>query len=199
MPKSESVRRADRRVDKTGRLNSGPQTQEEEQEFHDPETGKVVLKWRLVPRDEIRCRAKIRSADNPWRGNQCANTSIPGGTVCRYHGGTLPGVRKAAERRLMLAAEPAARKLIWMALYKKGIDDNDRIKALLAILDRAGISGKTTVEIEVKPWQAVLQKLYNSSADAEGRVIDGELVDGLEEGIDYELEEDAPDIEQQAG
>ena len=33
-------------------------------------------------------------------GARCKRTAIPGGTVCRYHGGSAPQVRRSAERRL---------------------------------------------------------------------------------------------------
>lgn len=43
-----------------------------------------------------RCTAHNR------RGTQCGRAPIPGGTVCRHHGGGAPAVKAAAERRLLL-------------------------------------------------------------------------------------------------
>jgi len=37
-------------------------------------------------------------------GQRCGNRPIPGGTVCRFHGGATPVIKAAAERRLALAA-----------------------------------------------------------------------------------------------
>lgn len=37
------------------------------------------------------------------RGEPCRMAPIPGGTVCRYHGGAAPQVKEAAERRLQEA------------------------------------------------------------------------------------------------
>jgi hypothetical protein len=48
----------------------------------------------LVEIDPTRCRATSR------QGRQCKQPPIPGGTVCRFHGGGAPQVRRAAEERL---------------------------------------------------------------------------------------------------
>lgn len=46
-----------------------------------------------LPNPKRQCRATSRA------GRQCRNTAIPGGAVCKYHGGAAPQVqRKAAER-----------------------------------------------------------------------------------------------------
>jgi hypothetical protein len=47
----------------------------------------------------VTCRAKAKST-----GKRCKLTAIPGGTVCRRHGGGAPQVRQAAARRLALSA-----------------------------------------------------------------------------------------------
>lgn len=45
------------------------------------------------------CSARVSRGDRP-----CRNRAIPGGTVCRYHGGGAPQVRAAAARRLAIQA-----------------------------------------------------------------------------------------------
>lgn len=53
-----------------------------------------------------RCKAHNR------QGQPCGQYAVPGATVCHYHGGSVPAVKRAAERRLALAAaeqEVAAR------------------------------------------------------------------------------------------
>lgn len=46
------------------------------------------------------------------QGTQCKLPAIPGGTVCRRHGGSAPNVKAAAERRLQLAeAQEACERL----------------------------------------------------------------------------------------
>lgn len=165
--------------------NGSPNSFEEEAWFYpNVEEGDLVTRerrWRPVPRDESRCRAIIKSKNNPWHGSQCARTHKKGMTVCATHGGSLPSVKAAAARRIALASEPAAEKLIHMALYKKDVMDADRLRALVQILDRAGVAGKTTIELEVKPWQKVLQRVYGTLRDGESSDLD------LEEGVDYEV------------
>lgn len=171
-----------RGLDSLGRRKAGSQSVLEVGTYHDDETGEEYEAERWVPREEIRCRAIARGRDNPWRGNRCARAAIKGGTVCRIHGGNLPGVKKAAQRRLAMAALPASQKLVWIALHKKGVADKDRIRALIEILDRAGVSGKTTIEVEVKPWEKVLRSIYaGMEGSGEEDVVD------LEEGEDYEI------------
>lgn len=174
-------------LDSLGRIKSSPQQGDEEelQYHHHPETGEVTEVWRRVPRDEVRCKARITSPHSEWRGNQCTKPRNKGMNVCSFHGGNLPNVKKAAARRLMLAAEPAAEKLVWIALYKGDVADKDRIRAIIEILDRAGIAGKTTVELEIKPWQQILQRVYGQLPDGSP---DNTLT--LEEGVDYVVEDD---------
>lgn len=50
----------------------------------------------------LRCQAHSKQ-----KGTQCGRTAIPGGTVCRYHGGKAPQVMAKAEERL-LAMQPKA-------------------------------------------------------------------------------------------
>lgn len=139
--------------------------EEELMTYTDQETGEVSQVWRPVPRDNIRCQAKIRGKGNPYKGNRCRKTVIKGGRVCKVHGGNLASVRKAAARRLALAALPASAELIYIALHKPGVQDKDRLRALIEILDRAGVAGKTTIELEVAPWQQILQQVYGSLPD----------------------------------
>lgn len=47
------------------------------------------------------------SARSKQKGTQCGRTAIPGGTVCRYHGGLAPQVQAAAQERLK-AMQPLA-------------------------------------------------------------------------------------------
>lgn len=178
-------------LDKLGRKKSGPQMggEEELQTHTDVETGVKTEVWRRVPRDEVRCRAMITSPHSEWQGNQCTKVRNRGTVVCNHHGGNLPTVKKAAARRLAMAADPAAQKLIYIALSKPGVADKDRIRALVEILDRAGIAGKTTIELEVKPWQKILQNVYE---ELDGKPA-SETIE-LEEGVDYVvLDEDTDD------
>ena len=185
---AENRRKAEatgRELDKLGRLRSGPSAVngEWERQKHTDENGRITYVERRVPVEENRCTAKIVGKENPWRGNRCTALHIKGARVCKVHGGSLPNVKKAAQRRLAMAADPAAARLIFIALEKKRVSDSDRIRALLAVLDLAGIQGKQTIEIELKPWQAILQKVYGHLDDGNGTI-------ELEEGVDYTVDED---------
>ena len=86
------------------------------------------------------CTAKSKSS-----GGRCKNAPIPGGTTCRYHGGSAPQVQKAARQRLLEAADPAAARMIEL-LYS----DDERIAfgAAKDLLDRSGNKWPTEVKIE---------------------------------------------------
>jgi len=58
--------------------------------------------------------------------------------VCRVHGGSAPQVVAAAMRRILMAADPAAAKLIQIALGRK-THPKDAIMAIRELLNRAGI------------------------------------------------------------
>ncbi len=67
----------------------------------------------LVQRDPIRPADPIRptcKATNN-RGQRCKYPPIPGGTVCRFHGGNAPQVRAKAEERLASLLHPAVIRL----------------------------------------------------------------------------------------
>ena len=78
-----------------------------------------------------RCRARNR------QGNQCAKYAIPGGTVCRMHGGAAPQVIRSANIRLIELINPAIAALARELL--KGDTSADRVRAANSILDRAGV------------------------------------------------------------
>lgn len=151
------------------------------------EDGSVEEQWLAAAPDDIRCTGKIKRG--PYEGNQCRNPRLLGARVCHQHGGSLPNVKKAAQMRILAAADMAVAKLVDIAVSStRGTEDPDRIRAILALLDRAGIDGKQTVTIEVKPWQDALQALVSNKskkAPKKGsaktkrkpKVIDGRLAD----------------------
>lgn len=49
-----------------------------------------------------RCKAHSKQS-----GERCKRRPIPGGTVCRWHGGAAPQVKEAAMARLMALQHPA--------------------------------------------------------------------------------------------
>lgn len=67
----------------------------------------------LVQKDPIRgadpIRPQCRATNN--RGQRCRYAPIPGGAVCRFHGGAAPQVKAAALDRLRALQHPAIDRL----------------------------------------------------------------------------------------
>ncbi|WP_374460766.1 hypothetical protein [Microbacterium sp.] len=80
-----------------------------------------------------RCTAHARST-----GERCGNRPIPGGTVCRFHGGGAPSVKRKAALRLASLVEPAIGTLARVMV--QGQSEAVRVRAANSILDRAGIT-----------------------------------------------------------
>jgi hypothetical protein len=150
-------------------------------------TGVTQKRERVIPIEGRRCIAIYKRG--PWVGERCVQPSIKGGRVCTQHGGKLPEVKKNAQRTLALAALPAAERLVHIALFKRNVLDKDRIKALVEILNRAGVEGKTTVEIEVKPYQEILG-MVDVMANTEP--LPGADIE-LKEGVDFEVADEDDD------
>ena len=66
-----------------------------------------------IPPPELRCHAHSQQT-----GAQCKKTAIPGGTVCRYHGGAAPQVQRAAAERIRELRDKAADLLLEQLLAK---------------------------------------------------------------------------------
>jgi hypothetical protein len=104
--------------------------------------------------DPRRCTAHSRQT-----GKRCKNASIPGGRVCRYHGGAAPQVQEANERLRELeypAVEAIARMLEPPSpknLYAAALRGGTVLNAAKTVLDRtekleAGRGpGKTLVDV----------------------------------------------------
>jgi len=138
------------------------------------------MTWTWVPPDEKRCVSLTRSGH--YRGSRCVKWSARGTKVCMRHGAQLPNVRKHALKNLLGSAEDAVSELIRIALLKKNVSDGDKIKAISQLLDRAGVVGKTEVEITTAPWQTMLKRMAGEEAASE-------VDDGDEEWTAPEAEE----------
>jgi len=99
----------------------------------------------------VKCTARKRN------GEPCKAMAARGANVCRVHGGSAPQVKKAARRRLDNAADALTARLLGFAL-DNGVPDAIALAAIRDALDRAGMSAKTAVEVEVsaKPWEQVM-------------------------------------------
>lgn len=107
----------------------------------------------------VKCSAKSHRTGEP-----CNNYAIRGGTVCRWHGGQLPTVKKSARENVeiarhellkktldtLIAASPeVAEKLIALATANPDtISPAVLVKAQMAVLDRAGLGPTSKVETE---------------------------------------------------
>jgi hypothetical protein len=115
------------------------------------------------------------------------------------HGGAAPQVRRKAQERLALASDIVVVKLLALA-FDSNTPDAVKLAAMKDVLDRARVSGKTTIEVEVPQWQQLLDGIVATlptDADtamrpfAEGRdplVIEAERVSDAER--DRELAEE---------
>lgn len=88
------------------------------------------------------CTAKRRN------GEPCLNYAIRGAKVCRMHGGSAPQVRAAAQVRILMASDLAAKKLVDL-MQSPTVDDRVKLSAAKDLLDRANLAGTQNVEIGV--------------------------------------------------
>lgn len=111
------------------------------------------------------CTATARST-----GNRCGQSPIPGGLVCRYHGGAAPQVQAAGARRILEAfVEPALEEL-GRILEHKDTPPHVRLAAVRDILDRCGF--KPVTQIETLPSEAQVESWI---AEMEGQMGEDEV------------------------
>lgn len=78
-------------------------------------------------------------------GLPCGNAPIRGGTVCKYHGGAAPQVKKAAKERLAELVDPAITRLV--QLVEQTDNPSVALGAVRDALDRAGLVKVEKVEV----------------------------------------------------
>ena len=74
---------------------------------------------------------------------RCRQPAMPGGMVCRFHGGAAPQVKLAAKDRIAALVDPAIDAL-QRALDHKDI--NAAVRAAKDLLDRAGLAAPKQME-----------------------------------------------------
>ena len=106
-------------------------------------------KGRLIARDTtnpMRASDPLRcSAHSKQTGKPCTKTPIPGGTVCRYHGGQAPQVKAKALARLEALVDPAITRLAEL-IADRGFPSTS-MAAVKDLLDRAGFKAPEKVEV----------------------------------------------------
>lgn len=96
---------------------------------------------RAPPReDRPRCTAHGRTTKKP-----CGRSPIPGGTVCRYHGGAAPQVRQAALARLEAYQDRAIDRLFGLIEQKEF--PSTAMQGVKDVLDRTMGRAHERVEI----------------------------------------------------
>lgn len=130
----------------------------------------------LIETPRPRCHAKAKST-----GRSCRNAAIPGGRVCRIHGGSAPQVQRAARLRLAELVDPAIAALAkiveddpaaWVELspgvWKPvGVAHEVKVRAAEAILDRAGYPRRTDVNV-TDARDRIRERLAARRAEQEG-------------------------------
>ncbi|MGE2835132.1 hypothetical protein [Mycobacterium sp. SMC-4] len=126
--------------------------------------GRSDLKTDLAA-GELRCTARSKAT-----GQRCKLPPMLGGNVCRVHGGAAPQTRAKAQRRLQQAADALVQRLLQFAL-DGDVDDPTALRAIRDALDRAGLTAKTGVEVELvaSPIQQIFERLEVGGSRAEWR------------------------------
>lgn len=79
--------------------------------------------------------ARRCTATSKGSGNRCQQPAIPGGWVCRYHGGAAPQVKQKAAERLAALVDPAITRLGNLIRSKS---ESICLAAVRDVLDRNG-------------------------------------------------------------
>ena len=93
-------------------------------------------------KDGITCTAKSKST-----GNRCGNPPIPGGKVCKIHGGAAPQTQAASARRVLEALVGPALVQLRRLIEDPKVSDAVKLAAIRDLLDRTGYKPTERVEV----------------------------------------------------
>lgn len=114
------------------------------------------------------------SSPSRQTGDRCGQIAIPGGTVCKWHGGGNPNVKARANLRLLDAVEPSLARLVKIVSNPKS-RDSDAIRAGNSLLDRAGVVRRT--DVDPAAATALLVERLREIAEARAHpVVEGTVV-----------------------
>lgn len=113
-------------------------------------------------------RAPRCTAHSKQTKQRCGRSAIPGGTVCRYHGGLAPQVQEAAMARLRKLQHPAIDALAWLIGQKDF--PSAAFSAARDVLDRTEGKAAETIAMTVNGDEAQIAALHRGRQRAlEGR------------------------------
>jgi hypothetical protein len=112
--------------------------------------------------DPRRCTAQSRQS-----GKRCKNASIPGGRICRFHGGAAPHVQKKAVERLQALEHPAIDVLARFltapelaTMFSTMLHPSTVLNAAKIVLDRTG--HKPTDKLEIQTQQTLDVTIFST-------------------------------------
>lgn len=108
---------------------------------------------------------------SPRTQQRCGSYAARGSMICDFHLRRDPMARAAAKDRLARMCEPAMAVL--EDLMTSGVEDEVRLRAALAVLDRAGYSPK--MQLTVKDKREHLDEMNREELFARGRALAAEL------------------------
>lgn len=136
-------------------------------------------------------------ANNPERqcvgtnqlGERCRNWAIPGGRVCKFHGGATRHVVDKARIRVQMASDRLMGKLIEMA-FDDTRPSSVQLEAIKDSLNRAGLKPREQVEVgPLTAFETVFDDIVSERPDSFGTVDDSDYLaaTGENDQIDFGL------------
>lgn len=123
----------------------------------------------IDPMEAIQEASKLNQCTATNRqGKRCGKSAIPGGNVCRMHGGAAPQVQRKARIRLLELIDPA---IATLAREMVSADrSGDRQRAANSILDRAGMPRTVATPDSEVAKELLLERLkkYRDDQDKQG-------------------------------